>query len=228
MANLDDEDPTRGARVELALHYARKGDAAEALGIVAGLSRDLRDALLPIVKALLISSEVGFGGTARCGHCGRPVSQSPLNQGPLKEHAAPPPDPLYFAQETARRSPDQRVVLPFPDVRPHLETRSQPQPQAQARVSAEKSRRADLSLALGLVAMSAYLLWRLTGPLRATRIGSVSLLLGTETSIALMTGSVWLVLMATRSWGVNQYWSPPREPSPQSSDVREPESDQTW
>jgi hypothetical protein len=49
--SLDQEDLARGARVEIAIEAARKGDVAVAVGILAGMSREERDVFGPLVTA---------------------------------------------------------------------------------------------------------------------------------------------------------------------------------
>ena len=51
MAPIDQEDHARGARVEIAISAAERGDRAVALGILAGMSAEERDVFGPLITA---------------------------------------------------------------------------------------------------------------------------------------------------------------------------------
>ena len=51
MPGINEEDHARGARVEIAIRAAQKGDHALAAGILAGMSAEERDAVGPLVAA---------------------------------------------------------------------------------------------------------------------------------------------------------------------------------
>jgi len=50
--SLEHEDQARGARVEIAINAAARGDIATAAGILAGMSRAERDEFGPLITAM--------------------------------------------------------------------------------------------------------------------------------------------------------------------------------
>jgi hypothetical protein len=104
MADIDDEDHARGARVEVAIHYAQKGDLAQAYGIAAGLPLAEREALIQIIAAVARSNddsgqEAQREGPGRPGDRGRRIIVAPGEtgsavtpaQGQLPERVEPNP-----------------------------------------------------------------------------------------------------------------------------------------
>jgi len=282
MAESDEEDHARGARVEVAIHYAQKGDLAQAYGIAAGLPLAEREALIQIIAAVSRSdNETHYEarqdseGTdpARPRSRGRQITVAPEETG-----SAVTPVPAQLPERVERvervesnvpelrqeqlpepptpslpllpQVPQQSVVVPRPVSAPYPvpyparpADLSQPPSRRgltgrvgamavwglfkgavpvvideatgltdqEQRVRDEYSHRAALALLLGFAVMLAYLLWRVTGPLRSHPIGSAVSILGYEASIALIVLCVWAGLRLIRRWAVNQYWDRSRK-----------------
>lgn len=56
MTSIDQEDHARGARVEIALLAAQRGELATAAGILAGMSSEERQTFGPLIAAALRQS----------------------------------------------------------------------------------------------------------------------------------------------------------------------------
>jgi len=65
--SIEHADLARGARVEIAMNAASKGDIAMAAGILAGMSREERDEFGPLITAMFPVSVPGqaFGAMSR-------------------------------------------------------------------------------------------------------------------------------------------------------------------
>jgi hypothetical protein len=60
MSSLDQEDPARALRVERAIDAAKRGDSATALGILAGMSAQEREAYGSLITGFLPPEVVAF------------------------------------------------------------------------------------------------------------------------------------------------------------------------
>jgi hypothetical protein len=274
MTQSDEEDHARGARVEVAIHYAQKGDLAQAYGIAAGLPLAEREALIQIIAAVSRSDsethyearQDGEGTSPTKPHNrGRQITVAPeeagsavtpapaqlpervervesntpeLRQEQLPEPPPPPPPlpqvpqqavvvprpvsalypvrPAGWSQPPGRRGLTGRIGAMavwglFKGAVPVVIDEETGLTDQEQRVRDEYGHRAALALLLGFAVMLAYLLWRVTTPLRGHPIGSAVSILGYEASIALIVLCVWAGLKLIRRWAVNQYWDRSRK-----------------